>query len=274
MQTLYRINRYEIHADDGHTFRSGHNYQILFVTDGAFRLSANGRKWLCRSPDMLLLKPGQTQALRTADRKTGGVLLGVTFSAVTLSALSDRTCNLPEHFRFAPYATSVIRAGVKESMLLQNMITKLNHMDREALPLGIELFERSLFTTFLVLFLRSCVQNDQVYQAHQRKILMIDDVFEYISQHLTDDLSLKTLEKEFYVSGEHISREFKKNAGITLHSYITRSRIDLGKKYLLQGLSVRDVCQMCGFCSYNHFFKAFKKECGMTPMAYQKLKIM
>ena len=99
---------------------------------------------------------------------------------------------------------------------------------------------------------------------------MIDDVFEYISQHLTDDLSLETLEKEFFVSKEHISREFKKSTGLTLHSYIMHSRIDLSKKYLLQGRAVRDVCQLCGFCSYNHFFKAFKKECGMTPMAYIK----
>lgn len=59
--------------------------------------------------------------------------------------------------------------------------------------------------------------------------MIIDDVFQYISHHLTEDLSLKTLEREFFVSGEHISREFKKSTGITLHSYITRSRIDLSK---------------------------------------------
>ncbi len=104
-------------------------------------------------------------------------------------------------------------------------------------------------------------------------MLIIDNVFEYISQHLTEDLSLDALEKAFFVSGEHISREFKKSTGMTLHAYITRSRIDLSKRYILQGISVRDVCQLCGFSSYNHFFKIFKKECGMTPMAYyQKFK--
>ena len=137
---------------------------------------------------------------------------------------------------------------------------------------GTELYEKSLFTTFLVLFLRTCIQSDQVHQFHQKNMLMIDDVFEYISQHLTQDLSLKRLEEEFFISGEHISREFKKSTGITLHSYITRSRIDLSKKYLLQGIPVRDVCQLCGFSSYNHFFKVFKKECGITPMMYYKKK--
>ncbi len=153
-------------------------------------------------------------------------------------------------------------------MLLRNMITKLDTLKDEDMKPGIELYEKSLFTTFLVLFLRTCIQSDQMYQFHQKKMLMIDDVFEYISQHLTEDLSLKKLEEVFFISGEHISREFKKSTGVTLHSYITRARIDLSKKYLLQDLSVRDVCQLCGFSSYNHFFKMFKKECGMTPMEY------
>lgn len=270
MQPSYRISKYEINAGDRHAFHPGGRYLILLVTGGSCQLSANDRKWLCRSPDMILLKPGQTQTFLAAAPKSSCSLLCAAVPVETLTALSDHTCDLAESFRFAPYDTSVIRAEATASMMIQNILTKLNSLREEEIALGIELYEKSLLTTFLVLFLRTCVRSDQVHQSHQRKVLIIDDVFEYISRHLTDDLSLKTLEKEFFVSGEHISREFKKSTGLTLHSYITRSRIDLSKKYLLSGISVRDVCQLCGFCSYNHFFKAFKKECGMTPMAYRK----
>lgn len=270
MQNLYRITRYELNPDSQHTFRPGSRYQILFVTQGSCQLFANGKKCLCRSPDMLLLKPGQAQALYAASQKSSCFLLCISIPVESLAALSDSTCDLVQKFQFAPYDTTVIHAEAKSSMLIQNIIIKLDTLDEEEITLGLELYEKSLFTTFLVLFLRTCVQNDRVHQSRQKKVLMIDDVFEYISRHLTDDLSLNTLEKEFFVSKEHISREFKKNTGLTLHSYIMRSRIDLSKKYLLQGKSVRDVCQLCGFCSYNHFFKAFKKECGMTPMAFIK----
>ncbi len=270
MNSCYRISRYELSAGDARTFHPGRRYLLLFVVDGSCRLSANGKKWLCRSPDMFLLKPGQTQTFDTATPKSSCALLCIAVPPETLSALSDQTCDLAEAFRFAPFGTSVIRADASSSMLIQNIAAKLGHIEEESPAFGARLYEKSLLTTVFVLFLRACVRSDQVYQARQKKGLMIDDVFEYISRHLTDDLSLKTLEKEFFVSGEHISREFKKSTGITLHSYITHARIDLSKKYLLQGISVRDVCQLCGFCSYNHFFKAFKKVCGMTPMAYQK----
>lgn len=267
MENLYRITKCELSADTPRTFRTGSRYQILFIIQGNCQLLANGKKCLCYSPDMLLLKPGQTQEIYAASNSPC-FLKCISIPVESLTALSDQTCDLVQKFEFAPYDTTVIHAEAKSSMLIQNILTKLDTLDEEEITLGRKLYEKSLFTTFLVLFLRACVQSDCVHQSHQRKVLIIDDVFEYISQHLTDDLSLKTLEKEFFVSKEHISREFKKSTGITLHSYIMRSRIDLSKKYLLQGRPVRDVCQLCGFCSYNHFFKAFKKECGMTPMAY------
>ncbi len=271
MVPLYKATNYYLNAGTAYTFRSGHKFQILFFTHGNCTFQVNEREWFCMSPDMVLLKP--QQSFPAMAHKTYCTVLGVSVSADTLAALSDDTCDLVQKFQFAPYPVTVIQAEVKASMLLRNIITKLDKIKEEGIALGAQLYEKSLFTAFLVIFIRACVQSDRVYQTHQKKMLIIDNVFEYISQHLTEDLSLDALEKAFFVSGEHISREFKKSTGMTLHAYITRSRIDLSKRYILQGISVRDVCQLCGFSSYNHFFKIFKKECGMTPMAYyQKFK--
>ena len=226
MQYLYKIRTYHLEPESTHTFRSGSRYQILFVIRGSCQLYAAGKKWICHSSDIILLKPEQSQTLAPSSPKQSCSLLCVSIPIESLAALSDATCDLVQHFEFAPYGVSVICAEIKSVMLIRNMITKLDRLNEEALKIGTELYEKSLFTTFLVLFLRTCVQSDQVHQFHQKKVLIIDDVFQYIIHHLTEDLSLKTLEREFFVSGEHISREFKKSTGITLHSYITRSRID------------------------------------------------
>ena len=37
---------------------------------------------------------------------------------------------------------------------------------------------------------------------------MLDEVFLFIQAHLTEELTLERLEKEFFVSREHIAREF------------------------------------------------------------------
>lgn len=268
MQTYYKIIHYQLNTDSSRSFRSGHKYLIFFITRGTCCLLTDNQNQLCLSPDMILSKPEQTLCFSTNQSPCS--LLLVSVSPETLAVLSDPTCDLAAKFRFAPSDISVIHAEIKTSMLMRKILDKLNTLKEDDLTLGTELYEKSLFTAFLILFLRACVQSDQMHQRHQKKLLIVDDVFQYISEHLSEDLSLKTLEKEFFVSGEHISREFKKSTGITLHSYITQSRIDLSKKYLLQGIPVRNVCQLCGFGSYNHFFKAFKKECGMTPMSYYR----
>ena len=96
----------------------------------------------------------------------------------------------------------------------------------------------------------------------------MDDVFRYIRANLGNDLSLDVLEDQFFVSRHHLCREFKKLTGQTLHSYIVKSRLDLCKKYIEMGKPIKEVYELGGFGSYNHFFRAFKQEYGMTPKEY------
>ncbi len=44
--------------------------------------------------------------------------------------------------------------------------------------------------------------------------------FQYIDDHLTEEINLSTLEKELHYNGTYISRYFKKITGITLQQYI------------------------------------------------------
>ena len=271
MQELYRIGRYSLKAGSQRLFRSGRHFLVLLITQGSCHISPGGPALLCLSPDMIFFKPGQTHKLFIPASCSVCELLSVSVPVKTLMDLSDETCDLCRYFQFAPQDTAVVRAEIEASLLITHIVTKLISLKDEELQIGIEMYEKSLFTSFLVLFLRACVQSDQVHRSHQKKELLIDNVFQYISHHLTEDLSLNALEKVFFVSGEHISREFKKSTGITLHSYITRARIDLSKKYILRGTPIREVYHLCGFGSYNNFFKAFKKECQMTPMGYYQI---
>jgi len=81
-------------------------------------------------------------------------------------------------------------------------------------------------------------------------------------------MTLERLEKEFFVSREHIAREFKRQTGQTVHRYIVKARLDRCCTLIEQGLPITEVYKTSGFGGYNHFFRAFKKEYGMTPKEY------
>jgi len=101
---------------------------------------------------------------------------------------------------------------------------------------------------------------------HEKLIPIID----YIDQHLSEDLSLQTLEEIFYINKYYLSKLFKNNIGSNLHEYIIFKRISMAKTLLTKGVNVTDTCSKCGFNDYSNFLKMFKRTVGFSPGQYKK----
>ena len=96
---------------------------------------------------------------------------------------------------------------------------------------------------------------------------------EYIEEHMDEDLSLENLAKKFFVSKYHIAHVFKDNIGMSIHQYITKKRLNLCKDAISGKMSITDAYQMFGFGDYSSFYRAFKKEFGISPKDYRDMQI-
>ncbi len=98
---------------------------------------------------------------------------------------------------------------------------------------------------------------------------LVMETFNYIENHLTEEITLKCLEENLHYNGTYISRRFKRITGISLQNFIIAKKIMLSCKLLREGMSPCNVCEMTGFNSYSNFSRTFSKQVGMSPKKYQ-----
>ena len=93
-------------------------------------------------------------------------------------------------------------------------------------------------------------------------------LIDYISRHYQSPLSLDSLASAFYVSKYHLSHEFQRAMGISLHRYIILKRLVMARQLLMQGESPSNIFDQCGFQDYSNFYRAFKAEYGVSPRQF------
>ena len=94
---------------------------------------------------------------------------------------------------------------------------------------------------------------------------LITDVLLYINEHYNEEISLDSLANHFFVSKYHLSHEFSKAVGTSLHRYITLKRLNIAHEMLTGGIAPSNASSQCGFGDYTSFFRAFKAEYGISP---------
>lgn len=109
-------------------------------------------------------------------------------------------------------------------------------------------------------------QNHEKNQYEQQKLY--ENIIYYIEDHLSDDLSLDVLAKEFFINKYYIAHLFKDNIGISIHQYIRKKRLAACKDSIRSGLRISEAYLLFGFKDYSAFYRAFKAEYGMTPKEY------
>ena len=93
----------------------------------------------------------------------------------------------------------------------------------------------------------------------------------YIGNHYGDDLSIKDLSKNFFLSEVYLCELFKKYTGKTISFFLKEVRIQHAKRLLLRSdLGLRTIAEQVGYLDYSYFGRLFKGFVGLTPDQYRK----
>jgi len=160
----------------------------------------------------------------------------------------------------------------EQDILIQGIFSALRQ-ELESGKIGGYLLIDSLKTTLAIHLLRNYCTTQPRISSYTDGLSKsnLQQVTEYINEHLHEDIKLIELAAIAQISPYHFLRLFKQSMGITPHQYILQRRIEKAK-FLLQHskLSIALVAVRVGFCDQSHLTQYFKRIVGVTPRQFLK----
>lgn len=92
----------------------------------------------------------------------------------------------------------------------------------------------------------------------------------YISSNIDQNISVKSICREFMVSRMELYDLFEKYSGTGVARYIKKTRLETAKNLLkTTNLNVSEVADRVGYHDYSYFTKVFKEEYGALPKTFK-----
>ncbi|WAM36363.1 response regulator transcription factor [Caldicellulosiruptor acetigenus] len=148
----------------------------------------------------------------------------------------------------------------EESFDIEKVITEILNADAHRI---LEISKRAI----LALFGKAKVNHEQIINNDS-----INKAIDFINQNYNQEISLAQISATFNFNPYYFSKLFKKYAGVSYKTYLTKLRIQKACELLKNSSkSIKEIAFLVGFSDPNYFIKAFKKFVGVTPSVFRNM---
>lgn len=121
----------------------------------------------------------------------------------------------------------------------------------------------------LLVLLKSLV-SDEPPVAGENSLAQLYAAISYMEAHFGGNVGLEETAAEAGVSPQYLCRLFKRQMKMRPFEYLTKLRLQAGKKLLLgSGLTEAEIAEKCGFNSFSYFCAVFRRYEKMTPSEFR-----
>ena len=231
-------------------------FEIYYLENGTCNYFIDDKSYELLPGDLAIIPAGVIHNTRYQNTCYTRLLLN--FSAKYIPALV-----LPELKKIGfLYRNPAIADAVKE--ILRQIESEFN---------GKDVFSDEAIRSYMNLLFFLLIRNSNCYDDRRTRKEYVEKAIQFLQANYADsDLSLASVAKNFSVSSEHFSREFKKETGFGFCEYLNLLRIKKSEMLIREGNgeSIMEISQRCGFNDSNYFSVKFKKTYGISPKQMQK----
>ena len=243
-------------------------YEIYISIDGQVRYTVESRNYELNSGDIMLISPTELHQPILGSHNNSFKRIVIWIAPEFIRSLGSELTNCFDSQTLHQSNLLRLEPSLRSEILSKAMSIVEEVSKRED---GYShIMAQALLTELLVQINRLCSANSYQYNSDDPFDETLMHLVEFINKNLGKQLSLDLLADKFYMSKYHLSREFKRLMGTSLHRYIIQRRLIYSKQLLIQKDCAKNVHTLCGFSDYSVFYRAFKSEYGISPRDFRK----
>lgn len=244
-------------------------YELYFYISGNISYTVESRNYNLSPGDILLISPQELHQPVIGQSKLYERIV-FWINANYLRSLSTQNNDLTRCFNTQrTHKSNLLRVDEQAQSKIRLDLTALMEETESEKPYSALLGE-ALLIQIMVQINRLYKENTAYNQNAETFTGTMAEIIRFLNENHTSALTLDMLSERFYISKYHMSREFMRHYGITIHRYIIKRRLITAKQKMMDGTPPSIVFMQCGFSDYTNFYRAFRAEYGITPKEFKE----
>jgi AraC-like DNA-binding protein len=252
--------------DHQHTF-----FELVYILDGKGKQCINQNGFDYHADHMFLLTPNDCHRFDIEERTTFFFLRFTDIYFRSSGFLPKHIQQLEFILQNANHQPGCILKNQSDKQLVRPIIESIIREVANSDLYNKELIEQ-LINTLIVVIARNIAkyQSAVVNEYTEEKII---GILQYIQNHIYSPQLLRSeqIGQHLNLSDTYLGRYFKKHTGETLQQYVTNYRMRLIENRLKHSdLRINEIAFTMGFTDESHLNKFFRKNKGLSPLAFRK----
>lgn len=241
-------------------------YEILYIVSGRVSYSIDELHYELNAGDLVLISPTSLHRLdKVISPKCERIVL--TFSHNYLKYYSCIYTDFEKVFNTAK-ERKMYKISFKDNdqKTLEKYLHNMNELQFSK-EYGADAMFNIRFMQIMLLINHTSLNNPtelKVIRSNQ----IISEVVDFIHKNLHKKILIKDIATRLSLSESRLSHLFKEETGISILKFINKKRLMYSKELIKNGEHIGSIHSLCGFADNTSFFRAFKKEYGITPKTY------